>query len=74
MQNSVVMFIFFAFDLKYSFWANLASKLKFFYGEIWYLDYFEYVEFNDDAQFFFFRPEILFWGNFAQKIRVANLS
>ena len=29
------------------------------------LDYFEYVEFNSDAQFFCFRPEIPFLGKLA---------
>ena len=28
MQNSMVMFIFFVFDLKYRFWENLVQKIK----------------------------------------------
>ena len=42
------------------------SKLS-FYDEIWYLDQFEYAEFDDAIQFFSTGLEILFLGKLGQK-------
>ena len=36
-------------------------------AEIWYLDYFEYAEFNDDVFFFCFTSEIHLLGKFDAK-------
>ena len=43
----MVVFILSYLDWKYPFGANLAQKIKI-------LDYFEYVKFDDDDQFFLF--------------------
>ena len=42
------------------------SKLS-LYAKIWYLDWYEYVEFNDAIFFFCFRLEIPFLGKFGPK-------
>ena len=34
----------------------------------------EYAEFNDDVHFISFWPEIPFWANLAQKIKIVPLS
>ena len=53
MQNSIVMLILSLLGTKYSFWENFVQnyqlKLK-----IWYLDEFEYSEWNDHVNFFCF--------------------
>ena len=47
------------------FWANLVQN------EIWYLDYFEYTEFNSDVPFFYFNLEIPFFGQiFSKKLKL----
>ena len=56
------------FDRKCSFWANLVQKVKVQAG-IWYLDSFEYVEFNGDVYFFCFLLEIRVLGKFGPKIQ-----
>ena len=43
------------------------------WAEIWYLDYFEYAQFNGDAEVFCFRPKIPFLGNLFQKNKTVSL-
>ena len=65
MQNSVVMFTFSDFD---PFWVNFVQKSKLsVYFEIWYLNYFEYAEFNGIVHLFCFRLEVPFLGKFGPK-------
>ena len=62
MQNSMVMLIFFKNTVFGQIWSKNLKLL--FSFEIWYLDKFEYVEFNDDADLFYFRPQVLVLGKF----------
>ena len=60
-------------DQKYPFCKNLFRKIVYL-AEIWYQDYFEYAEFDDDIQIFSFGPEIPFLANLVQKIKITCLS
>ena len=57
MQNSMVMLIYFKNTVFGQIWSKNIKLL--FSFEIWYLDKFEYAEFNDDADLFYFRLEVL---------------
>ena len=63
------MFIFYVFDHKYLFWANLVQKLKVNVQiEIWYKDQFEYAKFNGGAYFVCFTLKIAIpYGKFGLK-------
>ena len=54
----MAMFTFSVLDQKYPFWVKFGPKIKIssLRAEIWYLEYFEYVKFDDDVNFFCFRP------------------
>ena len=55
MQNSMVVFA--VFDRKQPFWTNLVQKIKIISlstAEVWYLNYFEYLELDGDVHFFRF--------------------
>ena len=67
-QNSVMLFTFFIFDQKCSFWGNLVQNVK-----IAYVDQFEYAEFNDALHVFGLRPEIHFLGQFRPKNQYCQL-
>ena len=78
MENSVVMFTFSVFDLKYPSLVNLVQKFKIvnLSGNlvpiliricIIYLDKLEYSEFNKEVHFFCFQPEILYLDKFGPK-------
>ena len=43
------------------------SKLSIEANKIWYLDWFEYTEFNGDVHFFCFQPEIMLLDKFGSK-------
>ena len=67
MQNSMLMLAFSVLDQKYCLWANLVQKIKIVILNwnlvlrlIWI------AEFNGDAHFFCFGPEILFKGKFGR--------
>ena len=62
MRNSMVMLIFFKNTVFGQIWSKNLKLL--FSFEIWYLDKFEYAEFNDDADLFYFRPQVLVLGKF----------
>ena len=47
-------------DQKYPFWENLFQKIVYL-AEIWYQDYFEYAEFDDDIQIFSLEQKYPFW-------------
>ena len=68
MQNSIVMFTF-SFSAGNTLFGTICSKkLKLSVeAEIWYLDQFEYAEFNDAVQFFVFERKCSFWGKFGPK-------
>ena len=70
-RNSMVMFIFFAFDHKYLSWANLLQKFKIVCSE-WNLiqRVFEYAKFIGGVYFICFRLNIAtFFGKFGPKSR-----
>ena len=74
MQNSMVMFTFLVFDPKYLFWKIWSKKSKLSVeGKTWYLNYFEYAEFNGHVHFFVFGRKYPFWANLVQKIKVVKL-
>ena len=59
MQNSMECSLFFFLTRNTFFgkiWSKKSSKLS-VWGEIWYLDQFEYAEFNGSIHFFCLRPE-----------------
>ena len=67
-----LMFSFFVFDRKYLFWSQ---NLNLFVRRgIWYLDQFEYVEFNSDVHFFHFLLEIPCFAKVALKKQIFSLS
>ena len=57
---------FFCFWTEKPFLYKSGQKKLQVYAEIWYQNWFEYAEFNDDVHFFSFWPEILF-GKFGPK-------
>ena len=66
--------LFFVFDQKYTFWANLVPKLKIACLKwSWSLDYFKYEKLSDDV-YFLFNQKYDFWANLVQKIKVVSLS
>ena len=65
MRNSMLMLIFFKSTVFGQIWSKNLKLL--FSFEIWYLDKFEYAEFNDDADLFYFRLEVLVLGKFGPK-------
>ena len=66
-ENSMVVFTFSSLYQKYLFWANLVLK-------IWYLDYFEYAELNEDVQFFLFLIRITHYGQILSKESKLSIS
>ena len=65
MQNSMVMLIYFKNTVFGQIWSKNIKLL--FSFEIWYLDKFEYAEFNDDADLSYFRLEVMVLGKFGPK-------
>ena len=69
MRNPEVTFIFFFSFGNSIAWENCFKKSKLFVeAEIWNLDSFEYVEFDGNFLFFFFRLKKPFLGLFCPKI------
>ena len=69
MQNSMAQFTFSALDWKHPFFGKFGPKNQNcqFWPEIWFLDYFEFAEFNGAVHFFCFRSEKAFLGKFGPK-------
>ena len=68
------MFPFSVFHGKYPFGQIWSQNSKFSaYAETWYLDYFEYAQFNGDLNFFHFAPEILILGKLSPKIQNCQI-
>ena len=74
MQHSMMLFTFFVFDRKYSFWANLGQKFKIF-SLRWnlILRLIRICRTQWWCSLFYFRPEIPFWANLVQKIKIVSL-
>ena len=73
MQNSMMRFILSATDLKYHFTVNLVQKILCL-NWIWYLDYFEYAEFNGMVHLICLDWKYFFWANSVRKIKIVSLS
>ena len=69
MQNSMMIFIFFCFRPETPFLGKFGSKKSKLsvQDKTWYLDWFEYAEFNGAVHIFCFRPETPFVGKFSPK-------
>ena len=70
MQSSRGMFTFSVLDWKFLFWVNLVLKIEIvIWSWISYWGWYEYADFNRDAHFFCFRPEIPFLGKLGPAIQ-----
>ena len=75
MDNSMILFIFFLYDQKYTFWEKLVQKSKLSVeGETWYLYFVEYAEFIGDVHIFSSGWKYSFWGNLVQSMKIVSLS
>ena len=65
MLNLMVMFIFYVFNWKYPFWANLGKS--FVEDETWHQDWLEYDEFDGYVWYISFGKQIFILVNFGSK-------
>ena len=70
------MFICLALDGKHPSWANLVQKIKTvclicLVQTVWFLDQFQYAEFDGGVQIFSFGLEYPFWENVIQKSKIV---